>query len=483
MFKTIYYSLITSSLFLCASHAAIIVTGDGLTTDNKVEIDTYLRKYTSVKADTSSWTTEEKNRLLENPKDFSDVIFMKDLLQEKFPDRNIRVAYVPDTVWNLSAIYSAYVGQLGDLISKYPPIGKTAGITKEGDLQSSYFLLSDILFADIKKDGIQSVYFYQDRAQQYMDKLSQLPNNDGLLTFNEQDTRLLMASIAEEVKASKNNQFLFFRGTSGYEYKSYLKTPEQYKQDEEWMCYSSEELASSLNRYTTCYNNPLFFHTKEKSPYMLDYPGHGFGRSALERIASLSQFMLKDTIDFISMTSTKQLSYGDSLLSGFLYDKTACPYFYYKNNQVKYTYAVPIDKKSFYNAEEFYAKNKSLVTDGIFSGQEFFHPRLKQIEMSDCKSPLASFSIACGALLPYNFTNILDLEYTNQMKIYNVVMAKYTLQHLELLDKALVFIIDGVFQDPNNPSSEGIALMERQNDLTKGMKEFFKKFEPILQRA
>lgn len=79
----------------------------------------------------------------------------------------------------------------------------------------------------------------------------------------------------------------------------------------------------------------------------------------------------------------RSISFGNSLLSGILCDRSACPYFYLATKEMNYGYVVFIDKKSYafgtLNNMFFIPPLISLL--GLISQGEFFHARTKVTNM------------------------------------------------------------------------------------------------------
>jgi hypothetical protein len=434
MIRNLILPLLMTFFYASISQGAIIVSGDFSPEEQQV-IEDHLRTYTGPRPA----YFEEGSNLPENPnakkillaKDlpFAEIAFIKNLLAQV----NIKgsVAYVPATVWNLHVSNKFLTDKNYKRFRAIESSKDKRALTLQ-----RYFDLSNELFTTVSQHPA-SIEHFKALVDAY---LLNIKNNKfesnawtdalerELEKIKRNETSILHTMIEEEFAASLINKVLLIRATGGIPFKS-----------------------------------------KASDEQILDFP-YADGDSAWDSIDNFSASL--STIG--AFLNTKNLSFADSLLSGFLFDsfnrgKSACSFVFYARDPKLTVYTLHLDKDWLFakGNKLFYFPPRFLETDGIFGSGETFHPRLREVTpSSECKvedfKTMCTYSMIATDRLTIDtdslYQPLVDLD-NEKLKI-----AQFVLHANDALSQARIVSLDGEILKPESYPQKAKDMLRNQTE-------------------
>ena len=472
-----------SMIFLMVpAQSAIIVAGD-LTESEQEKVDSVLRTYTGAtptyfKQDFQGPQNPDVHNILRNEEiPFAEVEFLRNYFQTE----NIKaeIEYVPTTIWDLHVI-SKYLTS-PEIKQSYK---KNIDLSvRDKAFRTRYFELSNELMSILKTEADKNIPYFISLANNYLRAIDQNKIvEDGwsqaltkeLQKIEKGFSSILHKMISEEMEAGEKNKILLVRATNGLPLKTQAQTREEVKkilqkQNRRYLSLQASPEEALEKMTNEAYVPPQWYEDLNPQGRVLDFPLKG--SSAWE---SIHEF--QNNIENRGLIETKDLSYGSSLLAGYLFDsfnrtQGACSFEYLSKKPETTAYTVHLDKDWLFSKGYHLFHLSSLETDGIFGRQEVFHPRLRSIspssQMIERYKKLTSYSkIATDCIEMGSSFSCQHLDGLTDARKDNIKILEYVILANDILSQARVISFKGEILDTQEYSQEVGEILKNQKDLS-----------------
>lgn len=477
--------IITVFLVSSIANSALIIVGDNPNPTQKREIVSLIREYTGPGAsyflDNPSEVKNKRFELLFGAEELGEEKFINHLLKEKYPDLTIKALTIPTTVWDVfvsmkwlthevnNTLYNKIFNQLemqDERNEVFFRLSKDLGeIIGDKTRDENFFIKLVVKFLEIIKDR------RIEANKEWSDSLI----SEYQLIFNDKPS-ILLAMLRLEWQTMLHNKVLFVRASNGifdkYTYEEKIEILRSGKTSIDYI--SVPEVGAGR-----LIDSPIGRPEEGRGPRQ--FIDELFNHESSDGICKLTGLLQSDAWT----QNTKNLSFANSILSGFLFDsfnrgKSACSFVFAKKYPHWLVYVLPLKKEYlFSNTGQtlFHVARGVSLTDGIFESQEVFHPRLRGMQfMAQPKEPI-------NIWYSTTFSWTTKLAANPEQKVHKDICPfkldenrqqylRFISEALGILTRALIVRVDQ--EIPYLPNSTDIAKTIMSNQLQ--LKEDFDKY-------